>query len=329
MLKVIIGIHGLQNKPPKRILEQWWYLAIKEGLKLNGYPPLNFKFKLVYWADLLYKTPLDTSIQDKRHPLYIQFPYVPCNRIVKKKPDIIRKAILDNLEVLLDQVFFTEKGFIDYQSISNMVIQHLFKDLETYYYKTCLNRKKKEQAAKEVMRNELLYMLKKYRFRKILLLAHSMGSIISYDALCLGTAKYKKIPEVNTFLTIGSPLGLPVIIKKHLEEHNLFKNMKQEVRTPEIVKQYWYNLSDLEDPIAINYNLGDDYKANSKGIKTVDYIVHNTYILKGQRDAHSDIGYLRTPEISKIIFQFLKPPKRNLWTSLSKAISRIFKISTL
>ena len=33
MAKVIIGIHGLGNKPPKDILEKWWKLSIEEGFK--------------------------------------------------------------------------------------------------------------------------------------------------------------------------------------------------------------------------------------------------------------------------------------------------------
>ncbi len=32
---IIIGIHGLLNKPAKELLEPWWLEAIEEGLDRN------------------------------------------------------------------------------------------------------------------------------------------------------------------------------------------------------------------------------------------------------------------------------------------------------
>ena len=53
MSKIIIGIHGLGNKPPHDTLHKWWLKSICEGLqKINklDYTP---DFALVYWADIL------------------------------------------------------------------------------------------------------------------------------------------------------------------------------------------------------------------------------------------------------------------------------------
>jgi len=33
MANIIIGIHGLGNKPSRHFLEYWWKLAMEEGLK--------------------------------------------------------------------------------------------------------------------------------------------------------------------------------------------------------------------------------------------------------------------------------------------------------
>ena len=44
-----------------------------------------------------------------------------------------------------------------------------------------------------------------------MLIAHSMGSIIGFDVLTFLATDIK----INTFITIGSPLGLPVIIKQN------------------------------------------------------------------------------------------------------------------
>jgi len=61
MSRFILGIHGLRNKPPQALLNEWWQLALREGLERIGHPRINIPFELVYWADLLYPEPLDPS----------------------------------------------------------------------------------------------------------------------------------------------------------------------------------------------------------------------------------------------------------------------------
>lgn len=56
MSKIIVGIHGLANKPPTDDLTGYWRKSIAEGLrKYCAIKKLNFDFRMVYWADLLYK----------------------------------------------------------------------------------------------------------------------------------------------------------------------------------------------------------------------------------------------------------------------------------
>ena len=65
MSKVIVGIHGLANKPEKEVLEDWWRKALDEGLEKNcGVVGAQYDYVMVYWADLLYKHPihLDTAM---------------------------------------------------------------------------------------------------------------------------------------------------------------------------------------------------------------------------------------------------------------------------
>ncbi len=52
MKKMIIGIHGLGNKPDATLLHDWWLNAIHEGLGRISKPRENIPFKMVYWADI-------------------------------------------------------------------------------------------------------------------------------------------------------------------------------------------------------------------------------------------------------------------------------------
>ena len=110
---------------------------------------------------------------------------------------------------------------------------------------------------------------------------------------------------MHTFITTGSPLGLPVIMKKIGDEHYRELNEYRQLPTPEAIRNKWYNFSDLEDKVAINYDLGDDYIENSGSVKPVDVIVQNMYTNNEKRNPHCIYGYLRTRELASAVCQFL------------------------
>src|SRR5258706_15980510 len=55
---IVIGIHGLKNKPAKDLLARWWAMALQEGLQRNHGLASPLSFELVYWADIQYPTPI-------------------------------------------------------------------------------------------------------------------------------------------------------------------------------------------------------------------------------------------------------------------------------
>ena len=76
MANVIIGIHGLGNKPPKKTLEKWWKLAMIEGLQTYNYHSTLPKFELVYWADIMYEELQSVAEKDEGSPLFLKEKYV-------------------------------------------------------------------------------------------------------------------------------------------------------------------------------------------------------------------------------------------------------------
>ena len=144
-----------------------------------------------------------------------------------------------------------------------------------------------------------------------------MGSIIAYDVLT------KIVPEItiDTFVTCGSPLGIPVIMNKIKTEQ---ENKDQSLSVPENITRRWYNLSDLDDRVAINYNLADDYQKNSKDVAIIDKQVQNTYEFNGEKNPHKSFGYLRTPEMSEIIYTFLCRGRSPLSVWLTEQFYRLF-----
>jgi len=64
---IIIGVHGLLNKPPKETLEKWWSESINEGLYRNNNSASYPSFKLVYWADVRNNQPIALENLDEKY----------------------------------------------------------------------------------------------------------------------------------------------------------------------------------------------------------------------------------------------------------------------
>lgn len=67
MKRVIIGVSGPENKPPKYLLKKWWKDAIKDGFNRKGLSNQLPEFELVYWADILYETHNVTMDKNRYH----------------------------------------------------------------------------------------------------------------------------------------------------------------------------------------------------------------------------------------------------------------------
>jgi predicted alpha/beta hydrolase family esterase len=298
--KVIIGIHGLDNKPPEWLLRTWWLQAIREGLKNIGQFHFLFRFRFVYWAHLLYSQPLDPAIKDKRHPLYVQYPYVKSPGKQQKKQSFLRQKILDYIEKQMDHLFLNPDMTINFSGVTDLIIKHYFRDLSLYYSDATIIIGNEQILVRKALRSQLAQTLRKFRNDDILLIAHSMGSIIAYDTLV------HEAPDVpiDTLVTIGSPLSLPIIVSRIVKEfHETGRNVSKPP-TPENVKR-WYNLADLRDKVTLNYNLADDYLPNLRGVFPEDEIVYNDYEYDGEKNPHKSFGYLRTPELARHVHEFL------------------------
>ncbi len=356
MKKIIIGIHGLKNKPPEDVLKKWWQEAIAEGFKLNNINSGKFRFDLVYWADLNYETPENPDEWDENNPEYLSSPYTPYEESeFNKVKEQLKRGINKTIESGLDLLFLRDGEISGFDKIADIAIKKMFSDLYIYYTGDCVA--KPGINAKKEFRLRLLEKLEKYKKYHIMLIAHSMGSIIAYDTLMEINKKYK----IDYFITIGSPLGLPVVIKKILieqkkniggepilpdneifqfsntmlqnEQEDSFFNNKiihdsradgevgnnviQHIHdsneiilpTPETIIKKWYNLSDIDDRVALVGNLEKKFAVSSREIKPSDITVRNNYIYKGKSNPHKVYGYLRSPEFSKIAYEFITGKK--------------------
>lgn len=318
MDRVIIGIHGIGNKPPANILERWWTESIEEGLKKYNYRVPRFHFEMVYWADILHNSPLSPEQTDSKMPDFMEEKYIPeeTSRIIE--PGDFRSRAIEYLEKYYDKVIVNGVLSLENKKITELFIHLHMKDLESYYSGKSVIINGKERQAKDVIMERLAGRLKKFRNKKILLIAHSMGSIIAQDTLI------EKTPDVNidTLISIGSPLGQKYVVEKYREEQA--QNSGSKLRVPDNVVKAWYNFADLEDQVAVNNRLAGIYRPNIHNTGIRDAVVKNNYTYKGITNPHKSFGYLRTPEAAEKISAFLESGKSGILTRTGKFLRRIF-----
>ncbi len=316
MAKVIIGIHGLGNKPPKELLEDWWKKSMIEGLERLNMPLDLPQFELVYWADILYDKPLDIKISDKKDPFYLDGKYTKGSEITTQDNNLMRKKVLDFLGHQLDKLLLNDDLTVNYQGITDVVIRRYFKDLDLYFAKECIDKNDIRCKAQILIRERLTEVLQKHQGNEIMLIGHSMGSIIAYDVLLFSSPKI----NIHTFISMGSPLGFPVVQGKIAMEWSILNDGTPKLRTPPGIKKHWYNFADLKDRVALIYHLRDNYKANRKGVKPRDFVVQNNYQIDNEANHHKSYGYLRTFEFSRVLRNF--SIRKSLWAKFTSFFSK-------
>ncbi|MCZ6793041.1 MAG: hypothetical protein O7J95_05440 [Planctomycetota bacterium] len=306
MAKVVIGIHGLANKPPEETLARWWKTSILEGLENIDVGDADFEFRMVYWADLLYRHPLHEEEHFHFDKLYNNEPYRAAepDGLQEYKDgwlDSIRATAFDwggsTIDVLRQK--FKLKG------VSTWLLGKLLRDLAFYYdeERTIPSHDDGTGNARAVLDATLEKAIVAETGNEIMVIAHSMGTIISYNTL-RNIGRSHPDCKVSDFITIGSPLGLPYVKSKIVEE----RGYDPRVRTPSCVTTRWKNYADRKDPVALDVHLRDDFRANGSGVRVEDDMIRNDFHRRSEppkRNAHKSYGYLRTPELATQVRDFL------------------------
>lgn len=125
--------------------------------------------------------------------------------------------------------------------------------------------------------------------RPILLIAHSMGSIIAYDALWQLSQESGNNYYIDLLLTMGSPLGQTFIQRR-------IKGWQEQPdkRHPRNIKR-WVNIAAVGDLTALDMRLQNDFEEMLQlGLveSIEDREIYNYFRLEGELNVHAEYGYL-------------------------------------
>jgi hypothetical protein len=134
--------------------------------------------------------------------------------------------------------------------------------------------------------------------RPVLLIAHSMGSVIAYDALWEMSYDGRDGCRLELLLTMGSPLG-----QNYLQRRILGHDRPGAERFPVNVKR-WINLAAVGDMTAIDPVLRNDFGEMIElglvdGIEDIE--IFNYFRLNGALNEHAEYGYLVNKVTADII----------------------------
>lgn len=292
------------NKVDEKILEDWWRRALVEGLQkqsLTGTPP-EFQFKMIYWADIMHPDPLDVSVTDPANPYFVDEQYTRSAPGQERRFYRFRKILLRILGKQLNRIFLNEDFTLSFSFIPDYFISRYFLDLDIYYKEDCQEEDPETCLKKELIKQRLADALEAHKKDEVMLIAHSMGSIVAFDVLSF----FAPESRLHTLLTIGSPLGLPLIVSRIAAQYKTDPRGIKEMVTPPGIYGNWFNMYDLFDRITLGYNLSRKYKFNKYAIRPRDLSVTNDYHNhEDVHNPHKSYGYLRTKEVTRVLVDFL------------------------
>lgn len=310
MAKKIIFIHGRAIKPLEDDLRELWYTAVMHGLQRDHGDTAIEKFasikkEFVYYGDLS-----NTFLHDKKGeeiPDDIESRKAALERLKHYKKSDFSKRVYKRLakgRFLKEALADTFSGALSMIRAGTPLVSVVAPDMAHYW--------NQEAYFGSDVRLRLTDILKQAfdDDDEIMLVSHSLGTIISYDNLWKFSHygeyrhQYGSKKKIELFVTMGSPLG-DETAKQHLKGKKSSGNHKY----PHNIKR-WVNIAAEDDYISHDSRLKNDFKKMYKAglleepVKDI-YPVYNLTVRNESPNAHSAIGYLINPKFIDLLSEWM------------------------
>jgi pimeloyl-ACP methyl ester carboxylesterase len=280
----VVFVHGLGNKPESNELLRIWQRSLgrENGIDLSA---AGIASSMVYWADVFYPSPdPDIAKYESTEDLELskeqEASAADSEVRVKDQLSSGEQAFLDGLAKKYDVnitypdesngVVNADKIAVDvYERIplpgflKERVMARFVKEAYAYIFdKESSPTEGKKYKVRAELRERFISNLKKIKAENpnqpIVVISHSMGTMIAYDCLkCVPDC-----PKVDWLYTIGSPLGIDEI------QDGFVPAWTREDGYPhEKLTQGWINIYDPLDVVArLDPNLANDYQRSENAV---------------------------------------------------------------
>jgi subtilisin family serine protease len=290
---ILVYVHGIGDQPPPAELKLEWDLA------LFG-KDLGERSRMAYWSDLLHRKATTSAKSFRRRSTgsraELDVDAVLANAGVKKNDKNAQAFALSLLgDFGVEEAAVTARGvgkkvlplpgFLR-KPLSRAFLERFITDTAAYFFGDGMRAR---------IRKRLIDQLQLPKDQPVTIVAHSQGSIITYEVLSVITEKQLSL---DALVTIGSPLGISEV-QDFLDPDSL--------QIPAVVKR-WFNFSDPLDPVALDKGLASDFSARPPTIIEIqdEVIVNSATRRIVGFNPHSAVGYLAHPRVRRVVAEAMR-----------------------
>jgi pimeloyl-ACP methyl ester carboxylesterase len=286
----------MKPKPPADEHRAMLWRCLCEGIRrarpeiaadIAGKPEI---FRLASWASLFYEEQRDIAIDLPGVERMFRLPGAELADIAEARHWHKR---IGRLIYLLCDAF---PGLIDF--VANPDMKTTLVDIQRYF--------RNEQAVAERIRTLVAdCLLDIWREgHEILLIGHSLGSVIAYDVLWDLSRRRNSDLRIDLFMTIGSPLGLNFVRHRLLSAHEHGAR-----RFPSNIRR-WENLSAIGEMTALDRVFANDYAPMLKHglLESINDHTHLTTYFRGEEglNVHKCYGYMINEQVGAVVADWLE-----------------------
>lgn len=292
----IIYVPGMKPKPPAEDHRAMLWRCLLNGVRradpdwvepLRGHPEA---FELAAWSTLFYheQTSIDSDLPGIERLLRLDGP----------EPEDLREARhwhkrIAQFVYLLSDAF---PWLIDL--VANPAMKATLQDARRYF--------RDEEGRATRIRQRVTEELRAATDagRRIMLVGHSLGSVIAFDVLWELSRRERSDVRIDEFVTLGSPLGLNFV-----QHRMLGAREPGDRRYPDNIRR-WTNLSAIGEMTSLDRSMADDYAPMLRSglIESINDRTDLGTYFRGPLglNVHKCYGYMANVQTGQVIVDWLR-----------------------